>query len=375
MQFCAKVRDLSHKGLGVVDHPDGKVFFVPGVWPGDVGEFEIATSKKRYGFARLVALQTPSPDRMLAPCPDQGFDEGQCGGCAWMIASYASQLKYKEHTIRHSLERAGIKTKISPILPSAKTFHYRNRAQLKTDGKALGFVEAKSNCIVDIKSCAVLNEKCDAILQSLRAQLPKKDWEPSPGHDWNYIDIDDEQDLNQLQHNRRLAFRQGNSEQNLKMKQWLFEQVSCETHSRAMELFCGSGNFTEEMARAGIEKILAFDVNAKAISDLKKKNWPAVQAQCCDLYRDDPKKILGAQNQADVLVLDPPREGFEQLSAWVHAMKGLKKMIYISCDVQTLIRDISALIKSDWALSHVQPFDLFPHTPHSEVMCVMARLS
>ena len=135
MSFHAKVRDLSHKGLGVVDHPEGCVFFVPGVWPGDVGEFEILIQKKRYGFAKLIALQTPSLDRVSAPCPYQGFEEGRCGGCAWMIGSYESQLKYKEHIIRHSLERAGIKTKISPILPSANIFHYRNRAQLKTNGK------------------------------------------------------------------------------------------------------------------------------------------------------------------------------------------------------------------------------------------------
>lgn len=369
-QFIATVRDLSHKGLGVVDHPDGKVFFVPGVWPGDAGEFETVTQKKRYGFARLITLQTPSPDRVSVPCPYQGFDEKKCGGCAWMIASYESQLKHKGHIIRHSLERAGIQTEIFPILASPKIFHYRNRAQLKTNGEALGFVGTKSNHLVDIQSCMILNEKCDVIFQSLRAQLPKKEWEPSRGYDWNYIDIDDEQDKDGIQLNRRLSFRQGNPEQNVQMKRWLFEQVSCDKISTAVELFCGSGNFTEDIVRAKIEKILAFDISVIAIDNLKK-NWPSVKAGRCDLYCDDPETILGTQNQTDVLVLDPPREGFERLSAWVQAMPGLKKIVYLSCDVQTLIRDISPLLKSSWALTHVQPIDLFPHTPHTELMGVM----
>ncbi|MCB0384585.1 MAG: hypothetical protein KDD43_04260, partial [Bdellovibrionales bacterium] len=40
-EFEARVRDLTPKGLGVIDHPDGRVVFVPGVWPGDVGLFRL----------------------------------------------------------------------------------------------------------------------------------------------------------------------------------------------------------------------------------------------------------------------------------------------------------------------------------------------
>ena len=47
-KFQGEVRDLNLKGYGVVDHPDGMVFFVRGTWPGDSGTFEIESVEKRY---------------------------------------------------------------------------------------------------------------------------------------------------------------------------------------------------------------------------------------------------------------------------------------------------------------------------------------
>lgn len=373
MNFSATARDLSHQGLGVVDHPDGRVFFVPGVWPGDAGDFEIISEKKRYGFAKLINLTEPSADRVAVPCPYQGFTDNKCGGCAWMIANYDSQWRYKEHMVRHSFARAGMDTEISAILPSPQTSHYRNRAQLKTNGKEIGFVAAQSNQLVDVESCLVLNNKCNAILKSLRTKLPQKDWEPSADHAWNFIDIDDAQDPTQLTLNQRLPFRQGNPEQNLKMKNWFFEQISNEKYSSALELFCGSGNFTEGLVRAGFQNILALDVNATAIKGLKQKNWPAVTSQRCDLYRENPKKILKEFGLVDVLVLDPPRDGFASLKTWASEIKGLQKIIYLSCATQSLIRDIHPLTKINWQVTSVQPIDLFPHTPHIEVLCGLER--
>ncbi len=55
-QFKGRVESLAHGGRGVVPAPNGKIYFVENVWPGDEGLFEITQEKKNYGQADLVEL-------------------------------------------------------------------------------------------------------------------------------------------------------------------------------------------------------------------------------------------------------------------------------------------------------------------------------
>ena len=373
MEFEATVRDLSQQGMGVVDHPDGRVFFASGVWPGDIGVFQITEEKKRYGFAKLVELKTPSQDRVTPPCPHQGTANDKCGGCPWMIASTHAQLDFKTRITQEVFNRSKIKVEVQPTIGSPHTLHYRNRAQLKTNGSLLGFVGEKSKALVDIDSCLVLNPKCNALLKELRSKLPKKEWEPKGRYLWNLIDIDDTKSIETLSLNQRLPFRQGNTSQNETMKAWLLKEVSTGSFSSALELFSGDGNFTESLVKADIPGILSLEVSAEAIDGLSQKALSGVETKRSDLTQENPRKLLKYNHDFELLVLDPPREGFERLNEWVNALPKLKKIIYISCSIQSLTRDLKPLIDSDWALSLVQPIDLFPHTPHVEVMTVLEK--
>src|SRR5687768_496098 len=118
-KFQSHVRSLTFKGLGVVSHPNGQVFFVRGAWPGDEGVFEVVSLEKNYGFAKIIELTKKSEHRRELPCPHAGFESGKCGGCPWMIAEYTSQLQHKDQLVKHLLERAAVltdKTQIKPII-------------------------------------------------------------------------------------------------------------------------------------------------------------------------------------------------------------------------------------------------------------------
>jgi tRNA/tmRNA/rRNA uracil-C5-methylase (TrmA/RlmC/RlmD family) len=66
-RFGGTVRDLTSSGDGVVAHPNGQVFFVSGVWPGEHGEFRISEFRGRSGLAELCALDQASPERVEPP--------------------------------------------------------------------------------------------------------------------------------------------------------------------------------------------------------------------------------------------------------------------------------------------------------------------
>ena len=100
--ITVKIEDLDSEGLGV-GHCDGMTFFIKDTVIGDVAEAKIMKLKKTYGYARLVRLITPSPDRVETKCPVAR----QCGGCQIQAMSYPAQLRFKEAKVRNNLIRIG----------------------------------------------------------------------------------------------------------------------------------------------------------------------------------------------------------------------------------------------------------------------------
>src|SRR5690606_337308 len=235
------------------------------------GIFEIESLEKTYGYARIIELTEKSKNRRNdVPCPHLGVELGKCGGCPWMIATYESQLKEKDKLVEHILSRASVltdKTKIKFIISSPKEFSYRNRAQFKTDGVAIGYVSANTTQLAPIQDCIVLTDKNRNSLKNIQAQLPNKDWMPKEKWNWNFIEVNDVESKVVL--NQRKPFKQGNDDQNQNMKNWLKNLISdLDKDQEVLELFCGSGNFTEILSQGGFKKILATEMSDHAIQEL-----------------------------------------------------------------------------------------------------------
>jgi 23S rRNA (uracil1939-C5)-methyltransferase len=73
------------------------------------------------------------------------------------------------------------------------------------------------------------------------------------------------------------------------------------------------------------------------------------------------------------LIVDPPRTGMSREA--LTAIIGLRaaRLLYVSCDVATLARDLHRLIESGYTLQHLEAFDLFPNTAHIESLAVLQR--
>ena len=372
---------MAARGVGVCDHPEGAgVFFVPGTWPGDVCVIDVVKVDKRYGDGRLVNLLEASQHRVAAPCPHQGVGEGECGGCPWMIASYETQLAEKEASVRYQLERSGFSadtTELLPIRPSEKVFGYRNRAQFKTDGEILGYVSQRSQTISPISDCLVLDEPTRALFHAMRNTLPNAAWIPEEGWPWNYLDMDSETTLETLEINRRRPFKQGNEGQNRFMKGWLRKHLADISRSTpVMELFCGSGNFTEVISGMGFQTICASEVSQKAVRTLDERGLSGVRAVAADIFKASRWHFLKKEmSEPEVLVLDPPRAGFVYLPRFLKHFPSIHTILYVSCDLANFARDAAQARKKGFTLTSVQPLDLFPHTPHVEILGVLNRKS
>ena len=96
------IEDMGHDGEGI-GKADGYTLFVKDTVIGDRAEVKIMKTKKNYGYARLLKVLRPSPDRTEPRCPIARA----CGGCQLQFLSYEKQLEFKKKKVLGNLQRIG----------------------------------------------------------------------------------------------------------------------------------------------------------------------------------------------------------------------------------------------------------------------------
>ena len=389
---------MASDGRAIVRHPDGRTFFVSGAWLEEKVRVRPKGQQRGVGFGDAIEVIEPSPARRESPCAHHRDQHKACGGCPWMFVDYAAPCLAKESRVVHAVKGLGVSSSVvRTIWSSPSELAYRNRAQLKTDGTVLGYVQKGSHTLVDVQQCPILNSATHEQLQQLRSQLPNVAWQqnhaqgrprgraiqhqgarrkPAPTA-WHTIDIDDVSPSPRL--NQRLPFRQGNSAQNTRMREWLALQctslaIATPTDGLAiLELFCGAGNFTEILATTGLP-VLAVEASEECVEALNARAMPSVVAHCADLFDAPSVEAVGRMAvSSSVMVLDPPRAGLTIREPLLQSLKRLHTVLYISCDVATWARDCRDFMAAGFELEEVQPLDLFPQTPHVELLTRLVR--
>ncbi len=121
-----EIIDIGAEGKAIA-RVDGVVVFTTGVIPGDIVDLQVTKKREKYQEARVVRIQTDSPDRIPAFCGH--FDI--CGGCKWQYLQYDKQLYYKQKQVYDQLKRIGkvAEPVVMPIKGSADSTFYRNKLE------------------------------------------------------------------------------------------------------------------------------------------------------------------------------------------------------------------------------------------------------
>ena len=213
-RFQVTIEDLSENGEGI-GKTDGFTWFVKDAVPGDVVEASVMKVKKTYGYARLLRVLEPSPDRVIPPCPVAR----QCGGCQIQAMSYEAQLRFKEGKICNNLRRIGGLTGlvpvdengklreggaerdtrvagtagadwsveqrqlVYPIMGMERPWRYRNKAQFPfgkgKDGRIItGFYAGRTHSIIEAEDCLLGVEENKKILDCVRSHMEQHGIEP-----------------------------------------------------------------------------------------------------------------------------------------------------------------------------------------------------
>ena len=120
------------------------------------------------------------------------------------------------------------------------------------------------------------------------------------------------------------------------------------------------------------------EIVPQAIEDAKK-NATLNEITNASFYVGKAEEVLPDQYakygvSADVIVVDPPRKGCEQIVLETMVRMQPERIVYVSCDPATLGRDVKYLRENGYELTRVRPVDMFPQTVHVETVVLLSKL-
>ena len=384
-----EIEELAAGGDGVGHASDGRVVFVPFTAPGDRVRVRITDLRSSYSRGVVEALLGSGPQRVDPVCAVFG----SCGGCTWQHVDYAAQLDAKRMIAFAALQRIGgfaLPDHIAlPITPSRSPYRYRTRSRVVVSAGKVGYRRRRSHAIAATRRCPILAEELEVHLSELADDPPGTDgeWELVTGRSAD-LDAPATRALPlPAKGGSRLWLPVG--EDRIGVSPGVFVQSNAGlldalssavaraagTGRRVFDLFCGAGFFTLGLAR-NFEDVLAVESNPVAAGDLEVNLREAgidnvrVLASSVEAALDD---LEIARLHPDRVVVDPPRTGLGEAVAEQIAKAEPERIIYLSCDPATLARDLSVFDHHGYQLIDAQCFDLFPQTPHVEMLAVMCR--
>ncbi|MBQ6334480.1 MAG: 23S rRNA (uracil(1939)-C(5))-methyltransferase RlmD [Erysipelotrichaceae bacterium] len=141
-----------------------------------------------------------------------------------------------------------------------------------------------------------------------------------------------------------------------------------------VEAYCGIGAISLHLHDKA-EKIIGIEIVQEAITDAKENaklnGINNIEFICDDASRAIRK--IASKNRIDVLVVDPPRTGLDEEFITTVLKSKIKKIIYVSCNPASLAKDLE-LLQKKYVIKDIQGYDMFPQTPHCEVVVSMSRV-
>jgi 23S rRNA (uracil1939-C5)-methyltransferase len=148
---------------------------------------------------------------------------------------------------------------------------------------------------------------------------------------------------------------------------------------QVLDLYAGAGLFALPLARAGV-RVTAVEESREAVEDGEaSRRFNRIAEGRCRFVRARAEEVAargGVQiaSPLDLVVLDPPRSGCPKpVLAWVSGALRPARIVYVSCNPETLAADLKIPLAAGYLPRLMQPIDMFPHTPHVETVAVLVR--
>lgn len=169
------------------------------------------------------------------------------------------------------------------------------------------------------------------------------------------------------------SFYQVNPEQTEVLYRTALEFAGLTGKERVIDAYCGIGTIGM-CAASGAREVIGVELNRDAVRDAmsnaKRNGVNNISFLCADAGQY-MRGLAEKRETADVVIMDPPRSG--STPEFIEAVNVLKpsRVVYVSCDPETLKRDLALFAKKGWEVQKIRPVDMFPYTKHVETVCLL----
>ena len=387
-RVTVQLDDIAFEG-GALAHDGPRIVFAEYGIPGETVSVELLRSRAGVAMGRVVEVLKSSPDRVDAPCPYFGA----CGGCQWQHITYPRQLTFKEHIVREQLRRIGrfINPPVSPAVAAENPWGYRNHLRFTAKRRGdVGFVQRGSHRFLRVDHCLIADDHVNDALPGLQGKCggmhqltfrvgvntdemlvhpDLKAIEPSieSGQRFYHEEI-----LGRRFRISGASFFQTNTAQTERLVGLVRDCLDLGENETLVDAYAGVGTFAVILAPL-VHRVVAIEESAAAVDDamVNIAGMPNIQ-----YYKGKVEELLPQISEpADVLILDPPRQGCDAKALEAVIQMAPNRIAYVSCDPSTLARDLRILVDGGFELREVTPVDMFPQTHHIECVATLRRSS
>ena len=394
-----KIEKLDYYGRGI-SRSSGKVYFIENALKDEDVSITLLKEKKKYCEAKLKEISNISKDRTEAKCKYYNV----CGGCQIMHIKEEKQEEFKKEKVEEILKKFLKYNKDVNDIVFSKNFNYRNKVVLHVKDNKLGFYKNKTNELIEIDKCLLLNPVINDLISYLKNYIELKDIEKitikvgnktnevmliidgSIAYYQNLLEIVDVLIINEKVMTtkdyitsyignkkyiiKRNSFFQVNYDISTRMYDKVKDVIVKEKSKNVLDLYCGTGTIGIYISDV-VSKITGIEVVSDAIESANtNKKINNVENIEFILGKVEDKLDFISNNNIDTIIVDPPRSGLHKKVIPILEKISPKTIIYVSCDPITMARDIK-LLSNNYELVEVTPYDMFPNTYHVECVCVL----
>jgi 23S rRNA (uracil1939-C5)-methyltransferase len=404
---------LANGGDGIGRHPDGRVMFLTGALPNEEVRVAITQNKKDFARATVTEVLQAAPERETPSCPEVAKG---CGGCGWQHVTPSAQTNFKRTVVVDALRRiaklhrftdidADTLVTLAPPLPVGG--HRTTVRAAIRDGRA-GFRRAGSSDIIVVDGCETAHPRLVEIMAGARftdvdevtlrysirtgktlliadpsAQgvnlekvanprtitvLGADEVEKSPASLTESIDSVDLR----VSAGSFFQTRTDGAQQLVRIVSSLVDDERAAGADLLIDLYGGVGLFAATVGR-DFDAVLCVERSELSASDAEHNLLSHHESAvvCVDVDRWDAEPYV--HERYPVVVADPARAGLGARGVETLLLCESQVVVLISCDAASYGRDTALLAEAGYELRQSIVVDMFPETPHVEIVSKFVR--
>ncbi len=320
---------------------------------------------------------------------------GECSGCQWQHIDYDRQLKIKRDIVISALAKyetlRGVE--VADTMPSPTRFRYRNHARFTVgrgdEAGIAGYMNADSRRFVRIDKCAIMDDRINDTLDQLQGRLNRMTQfsirvgsntgdmiiQPLLPAEIQDVPSGRQKYIEEVRGARfqvaASSFFQVNTAQLAAVVDEIVEMLELSGDDILVDLYCGVGTFARLLSPY-VKEVIGIEESASAVEDARVNCSDVENVKFIEAKAEVAAVELSeAGKSVDITIVDPPRIGCHPQALEALMTLSPRQIMMVSCNPETMARDLDTLCNSGFKLLSVRPVDMFPQTRHVESLALL----